>query len=113
MNWKKGSSIGFSVILVFYALLYMATKKEYCDDLCEKVQQIDMQLKKNRPFVYGAYQCGDSNVCVAVRDTLMPYNWNLLADTVCIYLKTQSLFNYKVTILKFNMVDTLGKQTCP
>jgi len=114
MNLKIGGFIGLSAILVFYAILYMATKPaEPCDENCEKFREVQLELQKNRPFIYAAYQCKDSNLCVAVRDSIMPYSWNLLADTACIYLKTQSLFNYKVTILKMSLVDTMGKQQCP
>ena len=112
MNWKTGSFIGFSVILLFYGLLYIATSKEHpCGDVCEQITLVEASLKKDRPFVYYVFQCRDSNLCVAVRDTI-PYSWNLLADTACIYLKTQSLFNYKVNVIKMNLVDTIGKQQC-
>jgi len=104
---------GFSLILVVYALLYTATTKRLpCEDTCEKIGQVSASLQNNRPFVNYAYQCGDSGLCVVVRDTI-PYSWNLLADTACIYLKTQSLFNYNVTVLKISIVDTIGQQKCP
>ena len=112
MRTKILSIGGFSLVLIIYALLYMATSKRTCDDTCEKIGLIDQEIKKGRPFIFSVYGCNDSNLCVVVKDTI-PYNWNQLADTACIYLKTQSLFNYKVTILKNNFVDTLGQVQCP
>ena len=112
MKTKILSISGFSLVLVIYALLYMATSKRSCDDTCEKIGLIGQEMRKDRPFIISVYQCKDSNLCVVVKDTI-PYSWNLLADTACIYLKTQSLFNYKVTILKNSFVDTIGRQQCP
>src|SRR5688572_13532515 len=112
MNRKPIIVFGFSAILIFYAFLYVATKKEYCDDLCQKIQEINIQMRQSRSFITGAYQCGDSILCVAIRDTI-PYSWNNLADTACIYLETQSLFDYRVVIIKDNYIDTLGQQQCP
>ena len=116
MKKNKALAIGgFSLILVIYALLYMATKpKENCDDFCQKMQEVNRELQKNRPFIFSSGPCGpnDSNYCIVVKDTI-PYSWDLLADTACIYLKTQSLFQYRVVITKYDLTDTLGVKTCP
>jgi len=104
--------IGLFIILLFYSLLYVATTKEYpCDGICKKMSDVSTSLRNNRLYVLGAYQCGDSTLCVMVRDSIQQ-NWSSLADTACMYLRFQSLVNYR-TIVVNQRQDTLVKKLCP
>ena len=108
---RIGFKVGLFAILLFYSLLYMATtKKEGVCDWCQKIYDAGELFRKDRPYVFGAYPCG-ANACIQVRDSV-PHNWDVFADTVCIYLKSQSLLNYR-TIIMNQRGDTLADKKCP
>jgi len=110
---KRRFKIALFAILFFYGLLYMATtKKEPICDWCEKIYDTGRYLKNNHPYVLGAYPCGAStNVCISVNDST-PHDWNALADTACMYLKSQSSSNH-TTIITNQRGDTLLNRNCP
>lgn len=110
-----------SLILMGYALLYMATSKETCFEECEKIYKLNESLKLNRPYVLGASRCVYTyrtvdSLCVQVKDTI-GINWNLLADTVCMIAAQKGLLNQKVLILVYRNAtftyDTLAYKQCP
>jgi hypothetical protein len=104
--------IGLFLILLFYSLLYIATSKDYpCEGVCKKMSDVSTSLRNNRLYVLGAYQCRDSMLCVMVRDSI-PQNWDALADTACIFLRSQSLINYRTVVVNQRQ-DTLAKKICP
>jgi hypothetical protein len=106
------SKIGLFAILLFYSLLYVATTKEYpCDGVCKKIEDVSSSLHNNRTYVLGAYQCRDSVLCVMVRDSI-PQNWDALADTACLFLRSQSLIHYRTVVVNQRQ-DTLAKKICP
>jgi hypothetical protein len=100
-------------ILLFYALLYMATKPaERCDDTCMRYFGVDTMLRKNRPYIYAGYKCSDSVFCINVKDSVAR-NWPLLADTACSYIRAVSLPPVLILITSIYSRDTLALQRCP
>src|SRR5690349_10059075 len=103
------------LILIAYASMYIATTKKEsfrCNEICMKFSQIDTMVLFRRPFITSASQCHDTAFCVLVYDTI-PRNWNLLADTACMYMNSLSLFNYRVIIRSNVNGDTLVNKRCP
>ena len=100
----------FSGVLLFYALLYLATQKK-CDDECRKMDRIDRKLSADTA-VYGTFQCRTNILCVYVNDSLNR-NWSAVADTACLYLKNEGMQHFTVAVLSSPERDTLVKQTCP
>lgn len=105
--------ISLFAILSVYSFLYIATtKKEPICDWCQKINDAGYYLKNNRPYVLGTYPCGVStNLCIKVNDSIL-HDWNALADTACMYLKSQNLSNYR-TIITNQIGDTLVNRNCP
>lgn len=112
------SLILFTVV-AFYALLYVATRPpERCFDDCQKQIELNKLLRKDRTYVYGASRCSpvytDTLLCVGVKDTI-GINWNLLADTICLYANSVGLSGQTILILNHQVYppDTLGRKKCP
>lgn len=102
----------FPAILIFYALLYIATTRvERCDDQCQKYYGVDTMLRKNRPYVYDAFKCADTVFCLYVNDSIAR-NWPGLADTACSYLRSVSLPPVRIIVASANTNDTLVSQRC-
>ena len=106
-----------SVIIVFYAFLYIATRKNPpCENDCPKMQSIATTLTQAHKYVYGINRCENrpTGLCVLVQDT-PGVDWNHLADTTCYLAKEQNLFAQEVLILKSGSYpnDTLGRAQCP
>jgi hypothetical protein len=104
--------IGFFCIVFFYALLYIATSYNRCDETCEKLGEVYTELHKTRPYILGVYKCNDTIICIPVRDTVVS-NWTGVADTACLYLKAYSFTNIKVAIINNVRNDTVAIQKCP
>lgn len=102
----------FSTVLLFYALLYIATAKSTkCDEVCQKFDKVDSLLKKDAA-VYGTWHCKTDVLCVYVNDSTSR-NWNSVADTACLYMNNEGLLHYNVSIIGSFNRDTLLKQACP
>lgn len=101
-----------SGVLFFYAFLYIATSiDKKCDDVCQKFDKINLEIKKDSAVVY-AYQCSSIGYCIDVNNTLLR-NWIGLADSACMFIKNEGLQNYTVHVIDHQNQDTLLKQTCP
>ena len=116
---KNIKSAILPLILIGYALLYIATKKNTCFEDCQKINELNQALLQNRQsYFYGAGRCtyrGQSDtLCVSVKDTL-GINWNLFADTVCLLATQKGLLRQKIFILKTGIYppDTLARKVCP
>jgi hypothetical protein len=117
---KNRKPVILSLILIAYALLYIATKPNFpCEGDCAKVQAVDSTIRKGREsYVLGTVRCSwgyvSDTLCVYVKDT-SGVNWNLLADTTCIIATQSGLLQQKVFILKSNTYppDTLARKICP
>jgi hypothetical protein len=116
---KNKKSILLFLILGFYSVLYIATKyAEPCDGDCAKVQTVSDNLRQNRSYVIWASRCGyhsiSDTLCVYVKDTI-GINWNLLADTACLYSSQAGLTQQKIFIIKnfSSPIDTLARKVCP
>ena len=106
-------------VVAFYALLYVATKPaERCFDDCQKLNDLDELLMKDRSYVYGVSRClpvyTDTLLCVGVKDTI-GINWDLLADTICLYANSVGLSRQTILILNHQVYppDTLARKKCP
>ena len=107
------------LILIGYALLYMATSvPEKCFEDCQKVSEFSNALITNRAYIYGAFRCSYT----AVSDTLCVYadrsvaiNWNLFADTACLIATQHGLPRQKIFIIdnRNTPSDTLAQKQCP
>ena len=108
----KIKSLILPLILIGYALLYMATKvASPCLEDCQKISELNQALLQNRQsYCYGAGRCtyrGQSDtLCVSVKDTL-GINWNLFADTVCLLATQKGLVRQKIFILKLRYYNNL------
>jgi hypothetical protein len=107
----------FSLILVFYSFLYIATRKEPpCENDCPKIQAVAATLTAGYTYIYGINRCENqpTGLCVFVMDT-PGVDWNHLADTTCFLAKQQNLYAQQVLILKNGSYpyDTLGRAQCP
>jgi hypothetical protein len=106
-----------SLIIVFYAFLYIATRKDPpCENDCPKIGAIVSTLVTKYNYVYGVNRCENmpTGLCVVVMDT-PGVDWNHLADTTCFLAKQQNLYAQQVLILKNGSYpyDTLGRAQCP
>ena len=109
---KKYSYLALSAVLFFYAFTYLATKKDYCDDFCDKMRKVETELKK-RSYVYDAYIVSDSSVFVRVQDTT-GHNFEELAGTTCSLVKGFGLPHRHVAVITLMMpIDTLAYTKCP
>lgn len=117
---KNFKSAILTMILIVYALLYMATSKEpICLEDCQKIGDLNSALRENREsyFRYASrctYYGQSDTICVSVKDTL-GINWNLFADTVCLLATQKGLLRQKIFILKIGIYppDTLARKVCP
>ncbi len=98
-------------VILFYAFIYLATSKVVpVSEFCAKANTAGGLIK--RSYVYGAGCCGDTAFCINVKDTI-GVDWDLLADTACIYLHTQGLDHYRVFIIRNTATsDTLINKKC-
>ena len=111
MALKKAKWIIVSLIILFYAFIYVATSKVVpISAFCAKTMNIDSLLKANRSYVYGS-SCWDSGIQITVKDTAI--NWNLFADTVCMYLHMDGVDHSRVVVSREVMPDTLVDRKCP
>jgi len=119
--FKRYKYVFLSLILLTYALLYIATSYPpnfTCDTDCERMIGLDTTLRKNRDYVYTAnrcYQPASDSICVTVKDTI-GIDWNLLADTICQIATSKGLLQQNIFILKTNSTgipDTVVKKQCP
>jgi predicted 3-demethylubiquinone-9 3-methyltransferase (glyoxalase superfamily) len=116
---KRFKFFFLSLLLISYALLYIATSKPFpCDADCEAMTALDTLVKKNRDYVYTAnrcYQPASDSICVWVKDS-SGIDWNLLADTVCQVATSKGLLQQYIIVLKVNSTgnpDTVLKKRCP
>jgi hypothetical protein len=107
------------VVIGFYSLLYIATTPpERCFEDCQKLSKLNDLLRKDRNYLYGVHRCTSryslDTLCINVKDTT-GVNWNLLADTVCLYAKSVGLSQQMVLVLNNAIYppDTLARKKCP
>jgi len=106
------------LILISYALLYIATSKEFpCNEDCNKVMRVDTTLTRHHDYVWYVTRCGANVVtdtlCIYVKDTA-GINWDLFADTTCQVATQVGLSSQKIFIIKATTpFDTLAKKQCP
>lgn len=112
MNGRKFELTLFAILLA-YSLLYIATTKvPPCDSsICQKMENINTALRNSHPYFYAVGQCRDSVICTWVKDSTQ-INWNGFADTVCLYLNSESLIHYTTLIINVRG-DTLARKKCP
>ena len=113
---KQTKLLLFPLILVSYALLYLATSvddKEYpCDERCLKERSVMTELRK-RVYVKGGVGQQDSTFIIMVNDSAAQ-NWKALADTGCIYLKVYNLPYKTVHVYNIqNPQSKLATTSCP
>jgi hypothetical protein len=106
-------NLWLSAILIAYSLLYIATSKTVpCDNpMCQKMENITNALRNRHPYFYSIGECRDSVMCAWVKDTTQ-INWNAFADTVCLYLNSESLLHYSTIVINVRG-DTLARKKCP
>ena len=116
---KKFKWLVLSGVLLFYAFLYLASsgwneggELPACDEVCEKLQTVGGKLFADSSGVLSAGQCGTSQLCLGIADSLAN-NQNRLADSACGYMRDEGLLNYTVSIIGHPSQDTLLTQTCP
>jgi hypothetical protein len=118
MKYIKGLLL--PVIVISYALLYLATTKVVpCDTYCEKLFRIDTTLTKNRNYIWYIGTCvsgkpTNDTLCVMVSDTI-GIDWNRLADTTCQIASQVGLPGQQIIIMRTGVSppDTLAKKQCP
>ena len=113
MGLKKLRWVILTTIVVFYAFIYLATSKQVpLSDFCEKASNTASMFQQS--YVVGSNCCSDTSFCVTVKDTT-GVDWNALADTACLYLRTQGLTNCRVYVLQYTSIgiDTLANNKCP
>ena len=109
---RKTSHYLLPFILVGYAFLYMATKKNYCDEDCLKMDKVEGELKE-RPYVFDAFIVNGKTVFVRVEPSV-PHNWQGLGDTACSMVKEMGLPQRTVMIVTYKPpLDTLAVSNCP
>lgn len=106
----KNFYLGFSVLILLYSLLYIATSKHECDDECKAVEAV-MEMVRTKPNVMNANQCRQNGVCITVQNPAT-VNAKILADTTCLLLKQKQLTQFTVTITNATNSDTLVHQQC-
>jgi hypothetical protein len=116
---KNKKSILLFLILGFYSVLYIATKRVLpCEADCQSVLTVQQNLRMNRSYVEGVFRCSyrlaSDTLCVMVKDTI-GVNWNLLADTACSIATQAGLLQQKIFIIKnwSSPIDTLARKVCP
>jgi len=111
---KPKPSITFSIILIIYAFMYMATSKP-CDEECEKYELASTFFNEKHYVSYSfhQYRTTDSSMYILGVDTSFHKEWPLVADSACSFLKDIKLVSRKVAIINRNdQLDTLAKLTC-
>jgi hypothetical protein len=115
MKKEYGRWLLLSVVLLFYAFLYIATTKAevpyVCDEECEKLRKVDSLMRNNYPQMY-TYKCNTDIICLNLFDSTQSATAGL-ADTACMYVKNEGLLNYKINVIGNNSMDTFLKQPCP
>ena len=118
-DMKLKASLILSLTILFYSLLYLATSKVVpCEDDCAKIAALDTTLVNKYKYVSYAYRCARSysidTLCVFVKDTA-GINWNLFADTVCLYANSVGLYQQEILLIKISAssADTVAKKKCP
>ncbi len=106
------------MVLIGYAFLYIATKRDSCFEDCQKVAELSQALRQNREnyFVFATrctYSVQSDTLCIFVKD--IGNNWDLFADTVCNAATQRGLLRQKIFILETNTqpYDTLARKSCP
>lgn len=115
----KNKNFLLPLILIPFALLYMATKiQEPCLEDCQKLGELSMALQQNRPYIYAVYRCSrvanSDTLCISVSDSVQ-INWNSLADTACALATQKGLLRQKIFIINNRIIpiDTLAVKICP
>jgi hypothetical protein len=116
---KLKTSLILSLTLLFYSVTYLATSKVVpCEGDCEKTYGLDTILRNKYNYYHGSYRCARTystdTLCVYVKDTI-GINWDLFADTVCMYAKSVGLNRQQLLILNNGVLppDTLARKQCP
>jgi hypothetical protein len=118
---RKYKLLILTVIILSYALMHVATRKDICDTDCEKVYSVHQALKLGRNYVYNVTRCSfypsSDTLCVLVDLTSgAGVDWNALADTTCTYASQYGLSNQKVFIIGGTngfANDTVARKQCP
>ena len=108
------------VVVVFYSLLYIATKPGMpCDEACQKLYRLDTTLIGKFNYFYGVDRCTGSwssdTLCVRVKDT-SGIDWNRFADTVCSFANSVGLYQQKIFLIRNRIAsppDTVARKQCP
>jgi hypothetical protein len=116
---KRYGAIIFMAIVLIYALMQVATSKDYCEDPdCQQMRAILVDLSKD----HGYEHILNVNRCPYLSDTLCVmseykrnYNWEMLADTICAVATRHGISQPVIFILKEGNYpyDTLAKKRCP
>jgi len=115
---KRFKVLLLPLILISYALLYIATTKVFiCNEDCNNVMRVDTTLTRRYNYVWNVARCGANVVtdtlCIYVKDTA-GINWDLFADTTCQVATQVGLSRQKIFIIKATTpFDTLVKKQCP
>lgn len=115
---KKYKFIALGIIMLVYAFMQMATKKDLCDPDCQTLRSIYEDLGKTYPAVNFVQRCslyaGSDSICVYVNASVTN-DWNQVAERTCILATANGLPRQKVYILSSNSTtsDTLARLQCP
>ncbi|MCX6316159.1 MAG: hypothetical protein NTW29_02635 [Bacteroidetes bacterium] len=117
---KRYRFLLLAFILFVYAFSFIATKRvELCTGDCEKVAIFRNGFYPTREsYILGIGRCSDNRIsdtlCITVRDT-SGIDWNVVADSACIYATRAGLPAQKIFIFRTgtNPPDTLAKKQCP
>ncbi len=116
---KKVKVVLLSLILLVFALLYLATSvPDRCLEDCQKVNDFAVELMQNRKYIYGVFRCSRNanadTLCVFANDSVN-INWNLLADTACAIATQKGLIRQTIFFIDNRALplDTMAIKVCP
>jgi hypothetical protein len=114
---KRYKFIALTIVILAYALMQIATKKEVCDNDCQAMQEIYNELQKVYPAVHYVERCIypiTDSICVYVIASTGG-DWNQIAEKTCSLATANGLLQQKVFILggTSSTMDTLARLQCP
>jgi hypothetical protein len=116
----KAKWLALPVILLFYTVTFVATKRvEPCDTDCERINLFRQLFMIDREsYVSQVGRCTyvrvNDTLCIGVKDTT-GINWNTVADSACSIASNNGLPRQFIIIYKISTfpIDTLLKKQCP
>jgi hypothetical protein len=118
---KRYKFIALSIVILAYAFMQIATRKDVCNSDCQAIGSIFVDLDKTYPdAVYSVQRCSlgtsSDSICVYVNSAVVT-NWNQVAERTCTLATANGLLQQKVYILanttNIMVTDTLARLQCP